>query len=84
MTVPMEQSGSQTIASVCSMHISVGRVTTAGVHTTEELANMPSLCCSVHTKSWQPGCAVCDVTRHCFFPPKQPTLTPEWQSLIAC
>ena len=60
VTVPMEQSGSQTIASVSSMHVSVGRVTSAGVHITEELAEMPSLHCSVHTNSWQPGCAVCD------------------------
>ena len=58
-TVPMDQC-TQTIASVSSTHVSVGRVTSAGVHNTEELAEMPSLRCSVHTKSWQPGCAVCD------------------------
>ena len=56
--VPMDQTGMQTTAS--STHISVGRVTPAGVNTTEEGAEMPSLRCSVHTRSWQPGCAVCD------------------------
>ena len=58
--VPMDQTGMQTTASVSSIHISVGRVTPVGVNTTEEGAEMPSLRCSVHTRSWQPGCAVCD------------------------
>ena len=59
-SVPMDQSGSHTVASVSSTHVSVRRVTTAGVHNTEDLVEIPSLRCSVHTKSWQPGCAVCD------------------------
>ena len=59
-TAPMDQSGSQTIASVSSTHVSVGRVTSAGVRITEEEAEMPSLRCSAHPKSWQQGCVVCD------------------------
>ena len=30
------------------------------MHTTGDSVEIPSLRCSVHTKSWQPGCAVCD------------------------
>ena len=30
------------------------------MHTTEDSVEILSLRCSVHTKSWQPGCAVCD------------------------
>ena len=59
-SVPMDQSGTHTVASVSSTHVSVGRVSVAGVHTTEDSVEIPSLRCSVHTKSWQPGCAVCD------------------------
>ena len=56
----MDQSSAHTVASVSNTHINVGRVTDAGVHTTEDSVEIPSLRCSVHTKSWQPGCAVCD------------------------
>ena len=46
-------------ASVNNMHINVGTVATAGVRTTSEEAP-PSLLCSAHPTSWQPGCAVYD------------------------
>ena len=59
-SVPMDQTGAHTVASVSSTHVSVGRVSVAGVHTTGDSVEIPSLRCSVHTKSWQPGCAVCD------------------------
>ena len=59
-TVPMEHTSMHTIASVSKTHVNVGQVTTADVHTTEDSVEIPSLRCSVHTKSWQPGCAVCD------------------------
>ena len=35
-SVPMDQTSSHTVASVSSTHVSVGRVTAAGVHTTED------------------------------------------------
>ena len=59
-TIPMEQASTHTVASVSNMHVNVGQVATAGVHTTEDSVEIPSLRCSVHTKSWQPGCTVCD------------------------
>ena len=46
--------------SISDTHINVGTFTTTGVCTTSELAG-PSLLCSAHPTSWQPGCAVCDV-----------------------
>ena len=45
-------------SSVSSMHINVGMIATAGVRTTSEVA-LPSLLCSAHPTSWQPGCVVC-------------------------
>ena len=51
--------GSHIPASVSNMHINVGTVTTAGIHTTSEEA-LPPLLCSAHPTSWQPGCMVCD------------------------
>ena len=59
-TTPMEHASSHTTTSVSNTHVNVGRVETAGVHTSEVSVETPSLRCSVHTKSWQPGCAVCD------------------------
>ena len=46
-------------SSVSSMHVNVGTVSTAIVRTISEEA-LPSLLCSAHPTSWQPGCAVCD------------------------
>ena len=46
-------------ASVSNTHVNVSMVATAGVRTTSEEA-LPSLLCSAHPTSWQPGCAVCD------------------------
>ena len=59
-TTPMEHASSHTTTSVSNTHVNVGRVAAAGVHTIEDSVETPSLRCSVHTKSWQPGCAVCD------------------------
>ena len=53
-------SGSHIPASISSMHVNVSTIATAGVHTTPGEA-VPSLLCSVHPTSWQPGCTVCDV-----------------------
>ena len=46
-------------ASVSSTHVNVCTVAAAGVCTTSEEA-WPSLLCSAHPTSWQPGCVVCD------------------------
>ena len=59
-TIPMEQASAHTVASVSNTHVNVGQVAAAGVHTNGDSVETPSLRCSVHTKSWQPGCAVCD------------------------
>ena len=53
-------SGLHIPASVSNTHVNVGLITTAGVHITSEEA-LPSLLCSAHPTSWQPGCAVCDL-----------------------
>ena len=52
--------GAHIPASISNMHINVGSIATAGVCTTLEEA-LPSLLCSAHPTSWQPGCAVCDL-----------------------
>ena len=53
-------SASHIPGSVRDTHVNVGTFATAGVCTTSESAG-PSLLCSAHPTSWQPGCAVCDV-----------------------
>ena len=57
---PMEHDGAHTTASVSNTHVNVGRVVPVGEHIIEDWVETPSLRCSVHTKSWQPGCTVCD------------------------
>ena len=61
-SVPMVQSSAHTATSVSNTHINVRQVTSAGVHINDDSVEIPYLRCSVHTKSWQPGCAVCDRT----------------------
>ena len=51
-----------TDTSVSNTHIYVGQVDTAGANNNVDLVEIPYLRCSVHTTSWQPGCAVCDRT----------------------
>ena len=57
---PMEHDGTHTTTSVSNTHVNVGRVDAVGMHIGEDWVETPSLRCSVHTKSWQPGCTVCD------------------------
>ena len=59
-TTPMEHASSHTTASVSNTHVNVGQVAAVGVHINGDSVETPSLRCSVHTKSWQPGCTVCD------------------------
>ena len=54
-------SGAHIPASISNMHVNVGSIATAGVRTTQEEA-LPSLLCSAHPTSCQPGCAVCNLT----------------------
>ena len=61
-SVPLVQASTHTDTSVSNMHVYVGQVTAAGVNNNVDLVEIPYLRCSVHTKSWQPGCAVCDRT----------------------
>ncbi len=57
---PMELDGAHTTTSVSNTHVNVGQVDAVGMHTSGDGVETPSLRCSVHTKSWQPGCTVCD------------------------
>ena len=59
-TTLMEHDSSHTTASVSNTHVNVGQVAAVGVHINGDSVETPSLRCSVHTKSWQPGCTVCD------------------------
>ena len=58
--IPMELDGAHTTTSVSNTHVNVGQVDAVGMHTSAVGVETPSLRCSVHTKSWQPGCTVCD------------------------
>ena len=53
-------SGAHIPASISSTHVNVSSIATAGARTTLE-ETPPSLLCSAHPTSWQPGCTVCDL-----------------------
>ena len=61
-SVPSVQASMHTATSVSNTHVYVGRVETAGADNNADLVEIPYLRCSVHTTSWQSGCAVCDRT----------------------
>ena len=61
-SVPSVQTGTHTDTSISNMHVYVGQIVTAGANNNADWEEIPLLRCSVHSTSWQSGCAVCDRT----------------------
>ena len=65
-SVPSVQTGMHTDTSVSNTHVYVGQIATAGANNHADWEAIPLLRCSVHSTSWQSGCAVCDRTLSLF------------------
>ena len=57
-SVPSVQASTHTDTSVSNTHVYVGQIETAGANNNADWEEIPHLRCSVHSTSWQSGCAV--------------------------